>query len=48
MRWGSRQILKAIADIHQQMDQKWMAYSRHAYLIGGYDDPNPCSCDDMF
>ena len=51
-RWGSRQILKALAEIHQQVVNdgskvEWRILS-HAYLIGGYDDPNPCSCDDMF
>ena len=51
-RWGSRQLLIALAEIHQQVVNdsskvEWRILS-HAYLIGGYDDPNPCSCDDMF
>ena len=51
-RWGSRQVMTALASIHQDVTQdrsklEWRILS-HAYLTGGYDDPNPCSCDEIF
>jgi hypothetical protein len=51
-RWGSRQVLIALAEIHQQLtpdgsEVHWRILSR-AYLTGGYDDPNPpCSCGEF-
>ena len=50
-RWGTRQILIALAEIHQQLTPDgskvdWRILSR-AYLSGGYDDPNPCHCDEF-
>ncbi|MEA5464629.1 hypothetical protein [Leptothoe sp. PORK10 BA2] len=51
-RWGIRQILTALAEIHREVVDdgskvEWRILSQ-PYLIGGYDDPNPCSCDDIF
>ena len=51
-RWSSRQVMIALAKIHKEVTQDgskldWRILS-HAYLIGGYDDPNPCSCDEIF
>lgn len=51
-RWGTQQILLALAEIHQQLTPdgstvEWRILSR-AYQLGGYDSPNPCSCDDTF
>ena len=51
-RWGSRQVMIALAKIHKEVTQDgskldWRILS-HAYLIGGYDAPNPCSCDEIF
>ena len=51
-RWGTRQILIALAEIHKQLTPdgstvEWRILSS-AYQSGGYDDPHPCSCDDEF
>jgi hypothetical protein len=50
-RWGTRQLLIALTEIHHQLTPdgskvEWRILSR-AYLIGGYDDPNPCHCDEF-
>lgn len=48
--WGTEQIVKALAEIHGRLQPgtklQWAILSQ-AYLSGGYDDPNPCSCDEF-
>ena len=50
-RWGVRAVLTDLEAIHQQVTPngskvEWRLLSA-AYLSGGYDDPNPCSCDEF-
>lgn len=50
-RWGTRQLLIALAEIHRQLTPdgstvEWRILSQ-AYQSGGYDNPNPCSCDEF-
>jgi hypothetical protein len=51
-RWGTRQMLIALAEIHRQLTPdgstlEWRILSQ-PYRMGWYDDPNPCHCDDEF
>lgn len=51
-RWGIRAVLDDLAAIHQRVTPngskiEWRILSE-AYQTGGYDDPNPCSCEDLF
>ena len=50
-RWGIRTVLTDLEAIHQRVTPngsrvEWRVLSS-AYLTGGYDDPNPCSCDEF-
>jgi alpha-mannosidase len=50
-RWGIKTVLTEIATIHEQLSTDgskvlWSVPSQ-AYLSGGYDSPNPCSCDEF-
>ena len=50
-RWGINTVLKEIEELHQRLTPNgskvvWRVLSS-AYLSGGYDDPNPCSCDEF-
>ena len=49
-RWGTQAVLTEIAAIHDRVHPDgskvlWSVPSR-AYVMGGYDDPNPCSCEE--
>lgn len=49
-RWGTKAVLAELAAIHERVHPDgskvlWSVPSR-AYVTGGYDDPNPCSCDE--
>lgn len=51
-RWGIQAVLADLEEIHQRVTpdgsrMEWRLLS-NAYLSGGYDDPNPCACDDLF
>lgn len=51
-RWGTKQILITLAQIHQQLTSdgstvEWRILST-AYQQGGYDSPDPCPCDNEF
>lgn len=50
--WGIETVLKELETIHQRVTPNgskvvWRVLG-YFYLIGGYDDPNPCSCDEVF
>jgi hypothetical protein len=50
-RWGTKAILTELAAIHERISTdgskvQWSVPSR-AYLSGGYDSPDPCSCDEF-
>jgi hypothetical protein len=50
-RWGTSAVLKELANLHEKLSQDgskvlWSVPSR-AYLMGGYDSPDPCSCDEF-
>ncbi|MGB6016805.1 MAG: hypothetical protein WBG32_18875 [Nodosilinea sp.] len=50
-RWGTKAVLTELAAIHERVTPDgskvlWSVPSR-AYVTGGYDDPNPCSCDEF-
>ncbi|MBD1876956.1 hypothetical protein H6F75_26070 [Nodosilinea sp. FACHB-131] len=49
-RWGTKAVITELAAIHKRVNPDgskvlWSVPSS-AYLTGGYDDPNPCSCDE--
>lgn len=48
-RWGTKPVLEELAKAHERVHPdgskvQWSVPSR-AYLMGGYDSPDPCSCD---
>ncbi|HEY9762384.1 MAG TPA: hypothetical protein V6D07_07650 [Trichocoleus sp.] len=46
---GMKRVLAALQDIQSELKPGTQLTYRilsQAYLSGGYDDPNPCSCDD--
>ncbi|NMF84632.1 hypothetical protein [Nodosilinea sp. P-1105] len=50
-RWGTKAILTELAAIHERVNPNgskvlWSVPSS-AYLSGGYDSPDPCSCDEF-
>ena len=50
-RWGIQPVLQELEGLHQRLTPNgskviWRVLSA-AYLSGGYDDPNPCSCDEF-
>mgnify|MGYP006311601883 FL=1 len=50
-RWGTSAVLKELANLHEKLSQDgskvlWSVPS-NAYLMGGYDSPDPCSCDEF-
>lgn len=50
-RWGIETVLQELEQVQKQARKGFELYWRilsPAYLSGGYDDPNPCSCDDLF
>jgi len=48
-RWGTKAVLKELEKAHERVnpDGSKVLWSvpRRAYLMGGYDSPDPCSCD---
>lgn len=49
-RWGTKTVLTELAAIHERVHPDgskvlWSVPSR-AYVTGGHDDPNSCSCDE--
>ena len=49
-RWGVEAVLAELKAQHDRENRSQLEYRilSPAYLSGGYDDPNPCSCDDLF
>lgn len=49
-RWGIQTVLNELKDQHDHENPSQLEYRilSPAYLSGGYDDPNPCSCVDEF
>jgi len=49
-RWGIEAVLTELKAQHDRENRSQLEYRilSPAYLSGGYDDPNPCSCDDLF
>ena len=50
-RWGTKAILTELAAIHERISTDgskvlWSVPSS-AYLMGGYDSPDPCSCEEF-
>jgi hypothetical protein len=49
--WGTKAVLTELAAIHERVHPDgskvlWSVPS-NAYIAGGYDDPNPCRCDEF-
>ncbi|WP_204139563.1 hypothetical protein [Halomicronema sp. CCY15110] len=49
-RWGIQTVLAELKAQHERENRSQLEYRilSPAYLSGGYDDPNPCSCEDLF
>lgn len=50
-RWGTNAVIAELAAIHERVNPDgskvlWSVPSS-AYLTGGYDSPDPCSCDEF-
>lgn len=49
-RWGIQAVLAELKAQHDRENRSQLEYRilSPAYLSGGYDNPNPCGCDDLF